>query len=311
MKIFVTGATGFIGTAVVAELLNRGHQVIGLARSDRSEEKLRNMGANVLRGSLEDLDVLAAGAKESDGVIHLAFTNNFNDFEGAVKLDVAAITAMNEALIGSNKPFVNTSGTLMAANLGHIADENTPSNDPMGRAVSTQKSLSYSNQGVRATAVRLSPTVHDETRQGFGTILSGIAALNKKAAYIGEGNNVWPSVHKLDAAKLFVDALEKGQAGSTYNAVAEEGISLKAIATKIGSLLEVPVVSLKAEDAVPYAGPFFGNALQIDNPTSSVLTKKELGWNPTHPTLLDDLSTFLSDSANVALLIEQMKQSQN
>ncbi|WP_439442683.1 SDR family oxidoreductase [Listeria aquatica] len=299
MKIFLTGATGFIGSEVVYELIHRGHQVIGLARSEKSADKLKKMGADARLGSLEDLDVLAKGAAESDGVIHLAFTNDFTDFQGAVTLDVAAVRAMGDALVHTNKPFVNTAGTLMVSNLGRMATENDKENDLTGRSLSTQTSLSYSNQGVRTMAVRLAPTVHDENRQGFGTILAGIALQNNKAAYVGDGLNVWPSVHLLDAAKLFVDVLEKGESGKTYNAVGEQAIKLKDLLTEIGNLLQVPVTSISPEDAITYGGPFFGNALQIDNPTSSELTKQELDWHPTHPTLLSDLNTFLSVPENL------------
>lgn len=302
MKIFVTGATGFIGSAVVDELLRRGYTVSGLARSDSSAQKLTAKGVEVLRGTLTDFDVLAKGAKESDGVIHLGFTNNFNDMAGAVEQDVNAVSAMADVLVGTDKPFVNTSGTLMVAYQGRMATEDDEGDDNQLRTRSEKKILSYVDKGVRATAVRLSPTVHDATRQGIATIVSQIAIKNGVAAYIGDGTNEWPSVHRLDAAELFVEAMEKGTAGSIYNAAAEEAIPFKDIAATISQSVDIPLKSVPADEAADYAGPYFGATMQINNPTSSAKTQKELGWTPSHPGLLADMATFLSDPANVEYL---------
>ncbi|PWG00364.1 SDR family oxidoreductase [Levilactobacillus bambusae] len=298
-KVFVTGATGFIGSAVVDELLQRGYQVTGLARSDRSAKQLTDKGAEAVSGSLTDLDVLAEAAKQSDGVIHLGFTNDFNHMDQAVKQDVAAIEAMGDALVGTNKPFVNTSGTLMVAFTGRPATEDDAGDPSQLRTESEVTSLNYAGQAVRATAIRLSPTVHDETRQGFGTIAASIAVNNGYSAYFGAGQNEWPSVHRLDAADLFVKAFERGVAGTVYNAAAEEGIPFKVIAETISQTVGIPLKSLAADEAKAYAGPYFGPTLQINNPTSSAKTQAALGWNPTHPTLVEDMTTFLSSPANV------------
>ncbi|KAK2958247.1 putative SDR family oxidoreductase [Blattamonas nauphoetae] len=284
MKVFVTGATGFIGSAVVDELLRRHHTVLGLARSDSSAKQFTDKGVEVLRGTLEDTDVLAEGAKNSDGVIHLGFTNNFGDMAGAVEIDVNAITAMCNALSGTGKPFVNTSGTLMVSYQGRPATEDDAGSDEQLRTRSEKTSLSFAEKGVRSTVVRLSPTVHDETRHGLATVATQIAIKN---------------VHQLDAAHLFVDALEKGKAGSAYNGVAESGIPFKDIAATISSSLGLPLKSLTFDDATEYAGPFLGGAFQLNNPTSSAKTQAELNWHPTHPGLLADLQAFLSNPANV------------
>ncbi|GAY73999.1 SDR family oxidoreductase [Lentilactobacillus kosonis] len=302
MKIFVTGATGFIGSTVVDELLRRNHSVIGLARSDRSAQKLTDKGVEVLRGTLEDTEVLAEGSKNSDGVIHLGFTNNFDDMAGAVEQDVNAVNALGEALAGTNKPFVNTSGTLMVAYQGRPATEDDAGNDKELRTRSEKAALGFVAKGVRVTAVRLAPTVHDASRQGLATVAAQIAIKNGAAAYFNGGTNEWPAVHQLDAANLFVDALEAGTAGSVYNAVAESGIQFKDIATTISTTLDLPLKSLTADDAVEYAGPFLSNTLQLNNPTSSDKTQRELNWHPTHPGLLVDLKSFLSNPDNVEYL---------
>ncbi|KAK2946056.1 putative SDR family oxidoreductase [Blattamonas nauphoetae] len=299
MKVFVTGATGFIGSAVVDELLRRHHTVLGLARSDSSAKQLTDKGVEVLRGTLEDTDVLAEGAKNSDGVIHLGFTNNFDDMAGAVEIDVNAVTAMCNALTGTGKPFVNTSGTLMVSYQGRPATEDDAGSDEQLRTRSEKTSLSFADKGVRSTVVRLSPTVHDETRHGLASVATQIAIKNSAATYFNGGTNEWPAIHRLDAANLFVDALEKGKAGSAYNGVAESGIPFKDIAATISSSLGLPLKSLTSDDATEYAGPFLGRGFQINNPTSSAKTQAELNWHPTHPGLLADLQAFLSNPANV------------
>lgn len=301
MNVFVTGGTGFIGPKVVQILLAHGHKVTGLTRSDQSANRLLDLGASVVRGSLTDLTTIATAAKNSDGVIHLAFTNDFDDYDGAVAKDEATVKAIGDALIGSNKPFVNTSGTLTASNLGHVATENDHAEIPTSRGKSEALALSYAKQAVRATTVRLSPTVHNEQRQGFGTVLSQMAIMHEKTGYLGNGDNVWPSVHRDDAAALFVAALENGKAGAIYNAVAEEGIAVKTIIATIGNILDIPVVHFDATEAPQYLG-WFADTTRLDNPTSSALTQQELDWHPTHTGLLADMTAFLSNPANVTAL---------
>ncbi|WP_057895160.1 SDR family oxidoreductase [Lacticaseibacillus brantae] len=301
MKIFITGGTGFIGTEVVKEAIARGHEVVGLARSDKSAALLQGLGATAVHGSLDDLEVISNAAKASDGVIHLAFTNDFSDFDGAVQKDINVITTIGEALIGSDKPFVNTSGTLTVQNLGRPATEQDFSEDQTGRAQSEALSLSFAKQGVRATAVRLAPTVHDVGRQGFGTIFAQMAARQGKTGYVAQGTNVWPSVHRKDAAKLFVDALETGTAGQVYNAVAEEGVSFKAIIQVIADAMHLPVNHFTDDEADTYFG-WFAQTATTDDPTSSVWTQQALDWHPIETDLLSDMRTFLANPDNIAQL---------
>lgn len=303
MKIFITGGTGFIGTEVVKEAIARGHEVVGLARSDKSAALLESLGATAVHGSLDDLEVISDTAKASDGVIHLAFTNDFSDFAGAVQKDVNVITTIGEALIGSDKPFVNTSGTLTVQNLGRTATETDFPDDQTGRAQSEALALSYAKQDVRATAVRLPPTVHDVQRQGFGSIFAQMAARQGKIGYVAQGTNVWPSVHRKDAAKLFVSALEKGTAGQVYNAVAEEAITFKAIIQTIADAMNLPVNHFTDDEAATYFGWFAATAM-TDNPTSSEWTQQNMDWHPTETDLLSDMRTFLSQPDN----IEQLKK---
>jgi len=303
MKIFVTGGSGFIGTEVVKEAIKRGHDVLALARSEKSETLLQGLGATTVRGSLDDLAVISEAAKQSDSVIHLAFTNDFSDFDGAVQKDINVITTIGDALTGSNKPFVNTSGTLTVQNLGRPATEQDFAEETTGRAESEALSLSFAKQGVRATAVRLAPTVHDVGRQGFGTIFAQMAARTGKTGYVGDGKNVWPSVHRRDAAKLFVDALEKGVAGSVYNAVAESGISFKEIIQTIGDAMDIPVEHFTDDQAAEYFG-WFAHTAVTDNPTSSEWTQQAMDWHPVETGLLQDMRTFLSNPTN----IEQLKK---
>ncbi|HAT53877.1 MAG TPA: NAD-dependent dehydratase [Lactobacillus sp.] len=301
MKVFVTGGNGFIGQAVVKGLLDHGHSVLALAHSEHSAQQLIAAGATPLQGSLDDLEILAEGARNSDGVIHLAFTNDFNHYDDAVAKDMAAITAIGDALKGTNKPFVNTSGTLMALGLGHTATEQDRVTDPVGRAASEALALSYGNKGVRASVVRLAPTVHDVQRQGFGSILAQMAATQGKIGYVGSGDNVWPSVHRNDAAKLFVAALEHGEPGAVYNAVAEEGIPVKDIINTIATTLNVPVEHFDEATAKQYFG-WFAPTVEQSNPTSSVWTQQALNWHPTEAGLLTDMTTFLSNPDNVQAL---------
>ena len=292
MKIFVTGSTGLVGSAVVNELIGAGHQVTGLARSDASAQKLTAMGADVLRGSLGDLEILRAGAAASDGVIHTAFNHDFVDFAGGCEQDRRAIEAMGGALEGSERPIVVTSGVGFLAP-GRIATEKDaapPVSNSYPRA-SEATALALAARGVNASTVRLAPSVHGENdHHGFVPILIQTAREKGVSAYIGDGGNRWPGVHYLDAATLFRLAAEKGEAGAAYHGTAEEGVTLREIAEIIGKHLNVPVVSKSADEANEHFGwmsGFFG----LDAPASSALTREKLSWTPSHAGLVEDLES--------------------
>lgn len=290
MKIFVTGATGLVGTAVVAELLGTGHQVTGLARSDESAQKLAEVGAEVHRGSLDDLESLRNGAAASDGVIHTAFNHDFSNFARVCEQDRAAIEAMGGALEGSERPIVVTSGVGFLAP-GRLATEEdkAPEFGPNYPRASEATALALAARGVRASTVRLAPSVHGEADyQGFIPMLINIAREKGVSAYVGDGQNRWPGVHYLDAATLFRLALEKGETGAAWHGTAEEGVTLRQIAGIIGQHLNVPVVSKSPDEAAQHFGGmsgFFG----LDAPASSAITQQKLGWKPTHPGLVADL----------------------
>ncbi|EXJ90950.1 hypothetical protein A1O1_04057 [Capronia coronata CBS 617.96] len=291
MRVFVTGAAGFIGRAVVQELLHNGHQVLGLARSDANAEILTKAGAEVHRGNLEDPESLKSGAHAADGVIHLAFIHDFSDFARATKVDREAIEAMGEAMAGTGKPLVIASGTLGVSN-GKLATEDTEParDDPMSIRYASADlvyALSKSKQ-VRGSVVRLSPVVHGVGDWGFVPMLIGMARKNGYAAYVDEGSARWPAVHKLDAAVLFRLALEKGTPGSTYHAVAEQGIPYKDIATVIGKHLQLPVESKPLSEATAAMG-MMAHLTSMDAPTSSEKTQRELGWKPSQIGLLADM----------------------
>ncbi|MEV5510152.1 SDR family oxidoreductase [Streptomyces orinoci] len=293
MRVFVTGASGFIGSAVVPELIGAGHQVVGLARSDASAEALAAAGVEAHRGSLEDLDSLRAGAAAADGVIHLAFIHDFHDFsqyENAIRTDVRAIEALGTALEGSGKPLVVANGTVRAAG-GRVATERDtpePGSVTAHRAVSANAALSLAERGVRASVLRLPPSVHGEGDQAFVKILIDIARAKGVSGYIGDGSNRWCAVHRRDAAHLFRLAVEKAPAGSVLHGMAEEGVPVRTIAEVIGRHLGLPVVSVPPEDAAGHFG-WLGSILAIDVPTSSALTRELLGWQPTGPGLIADL----------------------
>lgn len=291
MRVFVTGASGHIGSLVVAELLAAGHQVTGLARSDASEAVLRSAGAQVRRGALQDLDVLAAAATEADGVIHLAFIHDFADYAAAGAADLAAIEAIGSALTDSGKPFVTTSGTAMLAfgRFGELGVEDSEV-DPSGpRVASENATVALAGRGVRSSVIRLAPTVHGPTdRHGFVPTLIANAREKGRSLYIGDGANRWPAVHNLDAAHLYRLALETAPAGSRLHGAAERGIAFRDIAQVIGDRLGVPTLSVTPEQALDEIG-FVGAIAALDNPTSSEITRTLLGWRPRHPGLLDDL----------------------
>ncbi|KAF2494730.1 nucleoside-diphosphate-sugar epimerase [Lophium mytilinum] len=290
MRVFVTGATGFIGTAVVPELLAAGHQVLGLTRSDKGAEALKALGAEAHRGALEDLESLKKGASNTDATIHLAFDHNFSDFEGINKKDRVAIQAIGEALSGTNRPFIITSGTLLLP-LGKIAteDDNGDYTVPVAvRGLAEQLALSFVPKGVRAEVVRLPPTNYGKGDHGFIDMLIKTAREKGISVYIGDGANRWPATHRLDTAKAFALALDKGTAGAVYHAVANEAVSTKEIAEAIGKGLNVPVVSKSMEEATAHFG-FVAMPFSRDNPTSSKKTREALGWEPTQPGLIADI----------------------
>ena len=303
MKIFVTGATGFIGSAVVPELIKAGHQVLGLSRSDAGAKSLVAAGAQVHRGDLTDLETLRSGATVSDAVIHTAFGHDFSKFAESCEIDGRAIETLGSELQGSERPFIVTSGTAGLAAPGQIAteDNNIPPNFPFPR-VSEQMALALVRKGVRASVMRL-PQVHDTTKQGLVTYLIAVARQKGVSAYVGEGRNRWSAAHVLDVARLYRLALEKHEAGAKYHAVAEEGVAMRDIAEAIGRGLKVRVVSLSPEQAQAHFGwlsMFASNDLQA----SSAQTRRKLGWNPTGPGLIADLqrlSYFAEASLSASL----------
>jgi nucleoside-diphosphate-sugar epimerase len=300
MRVFVTGASGWIGSAVVPELISAGHQVVGLARSDASSAALTAAGAEVQRGSLDDLDSLRSGAAASDGVIHLAFKHDLafsGDFPAAAAADRRAIEAFGEALEGSDRPFLIASGTLGLAP-GRVATERdmpdlnpattTWTDGPAARAANAQTTLSLTSRGVRSSVVRLPPTAHGDGDNGFMTFVIGTARDKGVSGYIGDGTHRWPAVHRFDAARLFRLGLETAPAGSVLHAVADEGVQIRDIAEVIGRHLDLPVTSISPEGAGEHFG-FLAGFLSVDSPASSALTRELLGWQPTNPGLIDDL----------------------
>ncbi len=300
MRVFVTGASGWIGSAVVDELIGAGHQVTGLARSDSSAAALTAAGAQVHRGTLDDLDVLRDAAAASDGVIHLAFKHDIafsGGFQAAADADRRAVEIFGEALAGSGRPLVIASGTLGLA-IGRVATErdghgpDAPAgahgDGPRARWATAELTLSFAARGVRSSIVRLPPTNHGDGDNGFMAALVGIARDKGVSGYVGDGTNRWPAVHRLDSAHLFRLAVEKAPAGSTLHAVADEGVPIRDIAEVMGRHLNVPVTSIAPEDA---AGHFtwLAGFIGADSPASSTLTRELMGWQPTQPGLLEDL----------------------
>jgi nucleoside-diphosphate-sugar epimerase len=285
MRVFVTGATGFIGSATIQELLGAGHQVLGLARSEAAAQALAAVGAEAHRGALDDLASLQRGAAAADGVIHLAFNHDFSAYGAAGELDRRAIQAMGDALAGSGRPLLATSG-LAGFDLGRPATEtDTPA---YSLRQSEPAALALAAQGVRAMVLRLAASVHDRGDYGFVPTLINIAREKGESAYIGDGRHRWPAVHRLDAARLYRLALEQGTAGACYHGVADEGIALRDLAALIGRHLNVPVVSKSVEEAAAHFG-WLARFAGLDLAASSALTQQQLGWQPTHPSLLADL----------------------
>jgi nucleoside-diphosphate-sugar epimerase len=288
MRVFVTGATGFIGTAVVRELIDAGHRVLGLARSDAAAKSLVAAGAGVHRGSLEDLESLRSGAAAADGVIHTAFIHDFSNYGPAAGADRRAIETLGGALTGSDRPLIVTAGTLLVQSQGSLATEEDAPKPSFPRK-SEEAALALAASGVRGSVLRLPPSVHGNGDHGFVPRLIRIAREKSVSAFIGDGLNRWPAVHQLDAAHLYRLALEKSSVGARYHGVADEGLPTREIAEVIGRHLNIPVVSKSREEAADHFGwisLFFG----IDAPASSALTQERLGWRPVHPGLLADLN---------------------
>ncbi len=288
MRVFLTGATGFVGSAVTKELLSAGHQVLGLTRSDQGTEALKAAGAEPHPGTLEDLDSLRRGAEATDGTIHCGFIHDFSNFARSCEVDRVAIETIGSALAGSDRPFLITSGLAGFTPGRRATEEDAPAPNSTPRAPSEGLALGFASRGVRAGVVRLSPSVHDVGDHGFVPMIINVAREKGISAYIGDGANRWAGVHRLDAARLYRLALEKGEAGSRYHGVGDEGVPARDIAEVIGRRLNLPVKSLSAEEAKDHFGWmafFFGTTLA----GSSALTRERLGWQPVHPGLIADL----------------------
>ena len=291
MRVFVTGATGFIGSAVVRELAGAGHQVVGLARSDQAAATLAAGGAAVHRGSLEDLDSLRSGAAAADGVIHTAYIHDFtetNDAAAYARVDGRAIEAIGEVLAGSDRPLVVAAGLPVPAPGRVTTEEDAAPDNPAYPRVSEQVALSLAGRGVRVSAVRLPPTVHGQGDHGFVPALIGIARTKGLSAHVGEGANRWAAVHRLDSARLFRLALQAAPAGTRLNAIGDEGVPFRDIAQAIGRRLNLPVTAISREEADGHFG-LFALFTSLDVPASSALTQERFGWHPAHPGLIPDL----------------------
>ena len=285
MRVFVTGAAGFVGSAVVNELLANGHGVVGLARSDANAGVLEAAGAEVHRGSMEDMGTLRSGAAGAEGVIHCAFNHDFSKFAVNAEQDRQALEVMAEALAGTGKPLISTSGLLGLAP-GALGTEAMAASGHSPRR--SEDVLKAAERGVRAMTVRLPPNTHDGADGGFAPMLIAAAQAKGVSAYIGEGKNRWPAVHRLDAAKLYRLALEKGTAGARYHAVGDDGIPFRELAETIGKRLGVPIASITPEQAPDHFG-FLAMFAGFDAPVSAQWTREQLGWSPTHKGVLEDL----------------------
>lgn len=291
MRVFVTGATGWIGTAVLKELLGAGHRVLGMARSDASADALKARGVEVHRGDLRDPESLVAGVRATDATIHLAFHMDFSDFSKINQIDRDAIGAMLDAMAGTNKAFVGTNGTLVVSKPGEVALETDASTADSPLAVRLQAErlvLDAAKRGVRGCVIRLAPTVHGAGDEGFVAMLIDIAREKKAAGYVGDGRNHWPAVHRDDAARLYRLALEGAPPGTVLHGTAEEGITMRSIAETIGKGTGVPTKSVPAAEADAHFG-WMSMVVGLDNRASSDATRERLGWSPRQPGLLDDM----------------------
>jgi nucleoside-diphosphate-sugar epimerase len=290
MRVFVTGASGFIGSAVVRELIDAGHEVVGLARSAEAGAAVEAAGAEVRRGALDDLDGLRAGAAAADGVIHTAYIHDFSQMENAAQTDLRAIETLGAALVGSGRPLVITTGTALIKPGSVVTEDDAidPATARHPRAGAEPLAKAFASRGVRSAIVRPGASVHDVGDHGFVPVLIDIARTKGVSAYIGDGSNRWPAVHRLDTARLYRLALEKAPAGSVFHAIGDEGVPTRDIAEVIGRHLGVPAVSIAPEDAAEHFG-WMSAFFALDAPASSALTQERLGWQPTHPGLMEDL----------------------